>query len=122
MERGTQFQGLQRVLGRPGEDAWMGMFPYLFCKPAKVPDLPAPSKACRAQLLPDLCDDAGQQVTDGRVDGAEPGLGRGGVLAPQDHGVLSIWRVDFKLPRGAEREGLGGSPADCASSSPELQR
>ena len=105
-----------------GKKPGWGMFPYLFCEPAEVPDLPAPSKAHRAQLLAGLGDHVGQQVTDGCVDGAEPGLGRGGVLGPQDHSVLSIWRVDFKLPRGAESEGLGGSLADFVSSSLELQR
>ena len=116
------FRGCSACWGGLGRTPGWGMSPYLFCKPAEVPDLPAPSKARQAQLLPDLGDHAGHQVTDGRMDGAEPGLGRGRVLAPQDHCVLSIWRVDFKLPRGAEREGLGGSLADCVTSSPELQR
>lgn len=52
-------------------------FPYLFCKPAKVPDLSAASNACFPQLLSDLGNHSGQQVTGVGVDGTEPGLGSG---------------------------------------------
>lgn len=73
--RGNDHDG---VRGRRG--AWH--FPYLFCKPAKVPDLSAPSDACFPQLLSDLGNHSGQQVTDVGMDGTEPGLGSGWVLAP----------------------------------------
>lgn len=52
-------------------------FPYLLCKPAKMPDLPAPSNAHLPQLLSDLGDHSGEQVTDVAMDGSEPGLGSG---------------------------------------------
>lgn len=47
-----------------------------------MPYLSAPSNARFPQLLSDLRDHLGQQVTNVGMDGTEPGLGGGGVLAP----------------------------------------
>lgn len=76
--------------------------PHLFCQPAKISDLTTASDARLPQLFSDVGDDSRQQVTNIGMDGTEPGLGGGGVLRPQDHCMLSIWRVDFKLPGEAK--------------------
>lgn len=84
---------------RPGRHS-----PHLFCQPAKMSDLTTASNARLPQLFSDVSNDSHQQVTNVGMDGTEPGLGGGGVLCPQDHCVLSIWRVDFKLPGEAKGE------------------
>lgn len=67
------------MLENAGENDWYrgNISSYLFCEPAKMPELPAPGNARLPQLLSDLGNHSGQQVTDVGMDGTEPDLGSG---------------------------------------------
>lgn len=77
------FSGYERWGNLGKDDYYRGRyFSYLFCKPAKMPNLSASSNACFPQLLSDLSNHSGQQVINVGMDGTEPCLGGSWVLAP----------------------------------------
>ena len=52
VERGTQFQGLQHVLGRPGEDAWMGDVSLPFLQASQGAWSPGPQQGPSSPAAP----------------------------------------------------------------------
>lgn len=82
---------------------------HLFRQPRDVLDLlAAPRRVAGGQHGVELGQDLREESHDVGVDGHEPGVRRGGVLAAEDQGVPAVRRVQLYQPAQGGKEGRKG--------------